>query len=60
MRKLESQEIERLAMLYTELNSRPGDFAEQLYERYTSAVETINKLESEAAQKNIARSDWGL
>lgn len=56
MRSLQPHEIEKLAMLYTELNSKPDDFVEQLYERYTSAVETIYKIESKAAETRIMDS----
>ena len=60
MRKLQQQEIEQIALHFMKLNSQPGDFVEQLYERYTSAVETIEKLESEATKKHIADSNWSL
>lgn len=57
---MEKAEIEKLAMLYTELNSKPGDFVEQLYDRYSSAIETLRKIESEAVENRIAKSGISL
>lgn len=60
MRKLQQQEVERIAMHFVELNSKPGDSVNRLYELYLSATETISKIESEDTQKHINSTDWNL
>lgn len=60
MKKLQSQEIEQIAMHYMKINSKPGDTAEHLCELYLSADEAIHKAESDATNKHIADPGWGL
>ena len=55
MRSLEQDEIKEIALLYTKINSKPGDSAAQMYERYASAIETIHEIETKVIEDHIAK-----
>ena len=56
MRSLDQEEIKGIALLYTKINSKPGDSVTQLYDRYASAIETICEIEAKAREDRIAKS----